>query len=119
MQPLHQSAYAPQVFAVDAVGAADGNPDRVYGDWIITSKIRQQLESVRIREKVLRVDLEPSDERACGHHLRNVRKPKTDAGPFSRVWSSVTGDGHVPSSLLRLKGAADDTVAVARRHVDP
>src|SRR5436190_8283447 len=97
IQPIYQSPRAPQVFTVDAVGASNGDPDRVHRDRVIPSKIRQQLESVRIREKVLRVDLEPSDGRASGHHLRNVRKPKTDAGPFSRVWSSVTGDGHVPS----------------------
>src|SRR5258708_30345611 len=33
----------------------------------------------------------------------------------------VTGDGHVPSpwSLLRLQAAADDSLAVADRHVNP
>ena len=66
-------------------------------DRVIASQIRQQLESVRIRKKVLRMNLEPSDRRASGHHLRKVRKPKADTGPFSRLWSGVTGDGHVPS----------------------
>ena len=97
IQPIDQRAKAHQVVTVDAVGAADGDADGVHRDRVIASEIRQQLESVRIREKVLRMNLEPSDGRASGHHLRNVRKPKADTGPFSRVWSGVTGDGHVPS----------------------
>ena len=97
IQSIHQRAQAHQVVTVDAVGAADRDADGVHRDRVIASKIRQQLESVWIREKVLGMNLEPSDGRAGGHHLRNVRKPKADAGPFSRAWSGVTGDGHVPS----------------------
>ena len=85
IQPIDQRPKAHQVLTVNAVGAPDGDADRVNRDRIIACEIRQQLESVRIREKVLRVNLEPSDGRASGHHLRNVRKPKTDTGPFSRV----------------------------------
>jgi hypothetical protein len=68
----------------------------------VCSEICQQLESVRIREKVLRMNFEPSDGRASGHHLRDVRKPKADTGPFSRLWSGVRSDGHVPLSSCYL-----------------
>src|SRR6266446_6519628 len=105
---------------INAVGTADGDADGMNRDRVVASEIRAQLESVRIGEKILRMNLEPSDGRASGHHLRNVRKPKADTGPFSRALSSVTGDGHVSLSwLLRLKAATDDAVAVSRRHVDP
>ena len=97
IQPIDQRPKARQVLTVNTVGAPDGDADRVNRDRIIACEIRQQLESVWIGEKILRVNLEPSDGRVSGHHLRNVRKPKADTGPFSRVWSGVTGDGHVPS----------------------
>ena len=91
-------AYGPHKGGVDpAVGAADGDADGVHGDRVVASEIRQQFESMRIREKVLRMNLEPTDGWASGHHLRDVRKPKADTGPFRRVWSGVAGDGHVRS----------------------
>ena len=94
---------------IDAVGAADRNPDRVDRDRIVARKIGEEFERVRIREEVLGMDLEPSDGGASSHHLREVRKPKADTGPFSRALSCVTGDGHVPAPrLLRLHAAADD-----------
>ena len=97
IQSIHQCAQARQMDTINAVGAADGDADGVNRDRVVASEIRKQLESVRIGEKVLRMNLEPSDGRASGHHLRNVRKPKADTGPFSRGLSGVTGDGHVPS----------------------
>jgi len=97
IQSIHQCAQARQMDTINAVGAADGDADSVNGDRVIASEIRQQLDSVRIREKVLRMNLEPSDVRTSGHHLRNVRKPKADTGPFSRGLFGVAGDGHVPS----------------------
>jgi hypothetical protein len=57
----------------------------VNGDGIVAGEIRQQLEPMRIREEILGMDLEPSDRRASGHHLRDVREPKTDTGSFSHV----------------------------------
>ena len=48
----------------------------------IGQEIREQLETMRIGEKILRMDLEPPDGRASGHHLRNVREPKTDTCSF-------------------------------------
>src|SRR5713101_7124626 len=89
---------------INAVGTADGDADGVNRDRVVASEIREQLESVRIGEKVLRMNLGPADGRASGHHLRNVRKPKADTGPFSRVWSVVTGDGHVRFLVTSAEG---------------
>src|SRR6266852_5412915 len=96
IQSIHQCAQACQMDTINAVGAADGDADGVHRDRVVAIEIREQLKSVRIREKVLRMNLEPSDVRASGHHLRKVRKPKADTGPFSGGLSDVTGDGHVP-----------------------
>ncbi len=85
VQLIHERAQPRQMRTIDAVGAADRDPDRVHGNRIVTGEIRQQFESVRIRQKVLGMDFEPPDGWASGHHLRDVRKPKTDTGSFSQV----------------------------------
>ena len=87
IQSIDERTKALEMRTVDAVGAADRDADGVHRDRVVAREIRQQLESVRIGEKVLRMNLEPSDRWASGHHLRDVRKPKTDTGPFSRVLS--------------------------------
>ena len=90
--------------AINPVGAADGDADGVHRDRVVAGQIRQQLEGMGIREKVFRMDLEPSDRGASGHHLRKVRKPKTDTGLFKRQWSGVTGDGHVLLLVTSVEG---------------
>ena len=93
---VDQPAHACEVDAVEAVGASDRDADRVNGDGVGAGEICQQLGPVWISQEILRMDLEPPDGWASGHHLRNVRKPKADTGPFSRVQARVTGDGHGP-----------------------
>ena len=83
VEPIDQSAKAREMRPIDAVGAADRDADRVHRERVVAREIRQQLDGVRIGEEVLRMDLEPADGRASGHHLRDVREPQADAGPFS------------------------------------
>ena len=89
----YEAELASQSAAIDAVSAADGDADRVYRDRIVAGEIRQQLEAVRVREKILGMDLEPSHGWTRGHHLGDVGEPKTDAG-----------DGHI----LLLATSAED-----------
>ena len=85
VQLIHERAQPRQMRTIDAVGAADRDPDGVDGNGVVAREIRQQFEPMWIREEVLRMDLEPSDRWASGHHLRDVREPKTDTGSFSQV----------------------------------
>ena len=92
MEDLAQSAQGDQFD-----GCSPGQVPLVIEQAVAYAKIRQQFEPVWIGEEVLRMNLEPSHGWSSGHHLRNVRKPKADTGPFSYGLSGVIGDGHVPS----------------------
>ena len=55
VQPIDKRTQSDQMCAIDAIGAADRDPDRVNGNRIVAGEIRQQFETVRIREEVLRI----------------------------------------------------------------
>ena len=74
---------------------------------------------MRIREEVFRVNLQPSNWWAGGHHLRDVRKPKTNAGARCYEFFSH-GDGRPPSiCLFRSLAAAHNPFAIAFWNEDP
>ena len=80
-QPVDERRQPLEMRSIEAVGAANGDADRMHGNGVVAREIEQQLRRVRIRQKVLRMDLEPSDGGTRGHHLGQVRQPQPDAGP--------------------------------------
>src|SRR5262245_27138308 len=64
------------------------------------------------------MDFEPIQRRTRGHHLREMRKAKANAGAVPYAMNGWHGDG-LRLFLLGGFAAADDAFAVTLGHIDP
>src|SRR5262245_14045620 len=87
---IREFPYLPQMHLIDSAGRAHRNADAVQRNRVIRRQIHQQLFRMRVGQKVLRMDFEPTATWPGGYHLRQMRKAETDARSLGRDshWSS-------------------------------
>ena len=67
------------MFAVNAVRAADGYAHGMHRERAAPRDVEKNFARVRVREKVLRMYLEPPHRGRGGRHFEEMRKPQPDA----------------------------------------
>ena len=91
---VDKDAKSSQMRSVDSFDASDGDADGVNGYRVMSREIDQHLCRMRVREEVFGMGFEPPNSRDGGRHLRQMRKPETDACRVRRPAIRGHGDGH-------------------------
>ena len=98
--------------AVDAVGTADRDADRMHRDRVVAGDILEQLPRMGIGEEVLGVDFEPGGLWTGGRDFGDVLKPQADPGSIKGVGSSRHERVTRPLALM-VDTSADQAIGSA------